>query len=171
MTQLPLLQRREVEAQVIAPIIRELGDRFGRQEVLEVLSETIKRLARESGDQLAAQLGSNELADLARVLHVWRQDGSLEINMLREDDQHFDFDVTRCKYAEMYHRLGIPELGPVLSCNRDFCFAEGFNRNLTLTRTQTIMEGASHCNFRFSMTPSTPSTMPIEEDGDDVSRS
>ena len=27
--------------------------------------------------------------------------------------------------------------------------AEGFNRSIRLIRTQTIMEGASHCDFRF----------------------
>lgn len=26
---------------------------------------------------------------------------------------------------------------------------EGFNPKITLTRTQTIMEGATHCDFRF----------------------
>jgi hypothetical protein len=34
-------------------------------------------------------------------------------------------------------------------CNRDFGMVEGFNPSLTLKRTQTIMQGASHCDFRF----------------------
>ena len=149
MVELPLLQRREIEAQIVARIVEALAEKFDRDTVLEVLSQTIRQLARESGEQLAATLGSNGLRDLARVLAMWRQDGSLEIEMLREDDEHFDFNVTRCKYAEMYHRLGIPELGPILSCNRDFCFAEGFSEAIGLERTQTIMKGASHCDFRF----------------------
>lgn len=149
MVELPLLQRREIEAQIVARIVEALAGQFDRDTVLETVSKTIQDLARESGEQLAAALGSNGLRDLARVLAMWRQDGSLEIEMLREDDERFEFNVTRCKYAEMYHRLGIPELGPILSCNRDFCFAEGFNDALGLERTQTIMQGASHCDFRF----------------------
>jgi hypothetical protein len=31
----------------------------------------------------------------------------------------------------------------------DFPFAEGFGADVELTRTQTIMQGASHCNFRY----------------------
>jgi hypothetical protein len=27
---------------------------------------------------------------------------------------------------------------------------DGFNPDLKLTRTQTVMEGASHCDFRFT---------------------
>jgi hypothetical protein len=26
---------------------------------------------------------------------------------------------------------------------------EGFSRDISLTRTQTIMQGASHCDFRY----------------------
>ena len=51
----------------------------------------------------------------------------------------------------MYEHLGIPELGKMLSCDRDFAFIEGFNPNIQLTRTQTIMEGADICDFRFEV--------------------
>jgi hypothetical protein len=49
----------------------------------------------------------------------------------------------------MYRALGIPELGVVLSCGRDFALGEGFNPDLKLTRTQIIMEGAPYCDFRY----------------------
>jgi hypothetical protein len=51
----------------------------------------------------------------------------------------------------MYRALGIPEIGALLSCNRDFSLVEGFNPAVKLTRTQTVMEGASHCDFRFEL--------------------
>ena len=59
------------------------------------------------------------------------------------------FKVTRCQYAEFYKQLGLPELGRLFHCNRDFAMVEGFSPSLTLKRTQTIMEGASYCDFRF----------------------
>jgi len=49
----------------------------------------------------------------------------------------------------MYHRLGLADLGPVLSCSRDGRMIEGFNPGIAFTRTQTIMEGATHCDFRY----------------------
>ncbi|MGH7335147.1 MAG: L-2-amino-thiazoline-4-carboxylic acid hydrolase [Candidatus Rokuibacteriota bacterium] len=48
---------------------------------------------------------------------------------------------------ELYQSLGIPEVGALLSCNRDFSLVEGFNEDITLTRTQTTIAGASHCDF------------------------
>ena len=69
--------------------------------------------------------------------------------MREQTDERLSFDVTRCRYAEMYRTLGIPELGDVLSCNRDAALIEGFNAGVTLTRTGTIMQGASCCDFRY----------------------
>ncbi len=75
----------------------------------------------------------------------------MQIEVLGQDGAHFDFNVTRCRYAEMYRALGIPELGAVLSCNRDWALIEGFNPEIELSRTQTLMEGAPYCNFRYTL--------------------
>ena len=56
----------------------------------------------------------------------------------------------------MYRALGIPELGAVLSCNRDAALIEGFNPAIRLTRTQTIMQGAPCCDFRYAGPASDP---------------
>ena len=61
----------------------------------------------------------------------------------------FDFNVIRCRYAETYRAMGIGSLGDVLSCSRDGAFCEGYDPRIELTRTQTIMGGASHCDFRY----------------------
>ncbi len=49
--------------------------------------------------------------------------------------------------------LGVPELGAILSCNRDAASIAGFNPDVALTRTQTLMGGASHCDFRYARQP------------------
>jgi hypothetical protein len=34
-------------------------------------------------------------------------------------------------------------------CTADFAVADGFGDDVELTRTQTIMQGADHCDFRY----------------------
>jgi L-2-amino-thiazoline-4-carboxylic acid hydrolase len=63
----------------------------------------------------------------------------------------FELNVTGCRYAEFYQELGAPELGFLLTCSADFPFAEGFGGEVELTRTQTIMQGADHCDFRYRL--------------------
>ena len=148
---LPLIVRREIEARILAPFVEALGQRFGREAVVEVLRETIARIAREQGGQAAVACGGNDLAALKKLTDKWRQGEALELAVLERDPTRYEFNVTRCRFAEMYARLGIPELGAVLSCNRDFHASEGFNPHLQLTRTQTIMDGAEHCDFRYRL--------------------
>jgi hypothetical protein len=73
------------------------------------------------------------------------------MEVLEQSENSFSFNVTRCRYAELYQALGIAELGAILSCNRDFSLIEGFNPDIHLTRTQTIMEGAAFCDFRYHL--------------------
>ena len=63
----------------------------------------------------------------------------------------FAFNVKRCQYAEMYRDLGKADLGAAMSCNRDGTMVEGFNPDIAFTRTQTIMGGASHCDFVYEL--------------------
>ena len=148
-----VLKRREVEARVLQPFLERLAAEFGEVRVREILRETIIAIAEEQGAAMAEQQGGAGLGDFAATLPAWQRDGALEIEELRRDERAFHFNVTRCRYAEMYRALGIPQLGAILSCNRDFALINGFNPKVKLERKQTIMEGATHCDFRYSLPP------------------
>lgn len=146
-----VLKRRAIEARILAPILDALGQEFGRERVLAIVKDQIVRIAKEQGAGLASASGGRSLPIFAGTLDHWTRGGALEIQVVEEGPEALGFNVTRCRYAEMYRELGIPELGAVLSCNRDFALIEGFNPDVTLTRTQTLMQGASHCDFRYRL--------------------
>jgi len=146
---LTLLDQREIEARIVGPIIQAFGEELGQERTIEILGGVIRELARQGGANLARQLGETTLEVFASTLDRWREKGALEIDVLRQDEAHLWFNVKRCRYAEMYRALGLEALGATLSCQRDFALAEGFNPEIHLTRTQTLMEGAAYCDFRF----------------------
>ena len=148
---LGVLYRREIEARILIPFLTSLESEFDNDRVRNMLRETIIQVAREQGAAMAQTIGDNSLAAFAQTLPAWSQDNALEIEVLEQSDTTFNFNITRCRYAEMYAALGIPELGVILSCNRDAALIEGFNSDVRFTRTQTIMEGASHCDFRYKI--------------------
>ena len=156
--QITLLQQREIEVRVVAPLIRAMMREIGEDRALELLREVIAGLARDAGADLALELGEASLTAFASAIERWKAGGALEIEMLESSPERLEFNVTRCKYAEMYQTLGLADLGGSLSCCRDFALIEGFDPGVTLTRTQTILEGATHCDFRFRT-----STAPCEE--------
>ena len=147
-----LLMRREIEARIAVPLIQAFAEKMGREQALSVATGVIEALACAAGRETARRLGADDIATLAKVVReVWSQDQALEVRMLEETDRKLSFDVTRCAYAELYEKLGVKEFGTCLSCSRDASFTEGFNPCLKLQRTQTIMEGAPFCDFRFSV--------------------
>ena len=146
-----MLVRREIEARIATPLIMAFVEELGREKALEIAGKVIESLSRESGSQLAKFVGGNGMEDFSKGLPLWSQDGALEFEVLETSKTKLSMDITTCRYAEMYKRLGMEEFGYLLSCNRDFATVEGFNPNIKLTRTQTIMEGADFCDFRFEM--------------------
>jgi len=150
LNEIGVLKRREIEARIIGPIVEALSKEFDRDRVLAIVAETIINVARKQGAERAAAMGDDSLIAFANSAGDWRKGNALEIEVLEQNAERYDFNVTRCRYAEMYRSLGMAELGAVLSCNRDYSLVEGFNAEITLERKQTIMQGAPCCTFRYS---------------------
>lgn len=150
LNEIGVLKRREIEARIIGPIVEALAKEFDRERVLAIVAETIINVARKQGAERAAAMGDDSLVAFADSAGDWRKGNALEIEVLEQSEARYDFNVTRCRYAEMYRSLGMAELGAVLSCNRDYSLVEGFNPEINLERKQTIMQGAPCCTFRYN---------------------
>ena len=144
-----LLERRKIQAEVLIPMLQAFQHAIGKERANEIAREVIVELARKDGSRLAQQFG-DDLSGMEKVSDVWAAGGSLDIEPVGKSEERLDFNVTRCQFAEFYKELGLPELGDLFHCNRDFALVEGFSSSVALKRTQTIMQGASHCDFRFT---------------------
>src|SRR4030043_161039 len=143
------LKRREIQSPIIACLIRELIREIGHDRAMEIASAAIQRDAIDAGKIMAEKFGGNSMKELIRFIKEGgAEENALEFTILEETNLILRFDVTRCRYAEMYDRLGIKELGYCLSCNRDAPLINSFNPRMKLSRTQTIMQGATKCDFR-----------------------
>ncbi len=152
--ELGILARRRIEAAIIAPIYDEMRKAIGEDKAREILRKAIRRAAIEAGADMAARTaGGADLESFKAILHLWTKDDALTIEVLDDAPGVLDFNVRRCRYAETYRAMGLGDIGDILSCNRDGAFCEGYDPRITLTRTQTIMGGASHCDFRYRSNP------------------
>ena len=151
--EISLIEKREIEALIAAPLIKGYAEQIGLEKSLEIAAEVIRGLARDAGRQIAAERGSNTLRDLADVVKsLWSHGGeALELEFIEVSETVLEFRVTRCRYTEQYANLGFGEFGYCLSCSRDAAFAEGFNPKIKMSRTQTVMEGEPYCDFKFTL--------------------
>ncbi len=144
------LQRREIQAPLVACLLREFAAEIGYDKTIALATSAIQKDAMANGRMMAEKYSGSSFKELLHIVQeVWAEDGALEYNLIEQSDQKLSFDVHRCRYAELYDRLGVKEFGYCLSCCRDEAFTWGFNPRMRLLRTQTIMEGSAFCDFRF----------------------
>lgn len=125
-------------------LLSALKRHFGPQ-VAEIVARTASDRAFQTWRTIGEASGHRTAAELVRLL--WEP--------LRE--QGFLFEATsgpeglrihcsRCPIAELAHALGDPEWLFHLACGVDEAIAEGFNPDLGLRRTRTLMEGHDCCD-------------------------
>ncbi|MBU6497382.1 MAG: L-2-amino-thiazoline-4-carboxylic acid hydrolase [Rhodospirillales bacterium] len=151
MSDLPILTQRRIEAGFARGVFEEMKTELGEAAARRILANAVIRMARATAAAMAAEApgGAPDLDSFRDIQRHWTAEDALHTEVLASTPTQFDFNVTRCRYAEMYRAMGLAELGAILSCNRDGAFCEGYGDKLKLTRTQTIMGGASHCDFRY----------------------
>ena len=144
------LMRREIQAPIVSALIKAFADKIGYDNAMEIVKQVVREDAILSGRTLADKCGGNTLRELSKIVNeVWANDEAMKIKIIKEDKDELCFNVISCKYADLYEKLGIKELGCLLSCSRDFWFVEGFNPEIELIRTKTIMGGSECCDFRY----------------------
>ncbi|MBW0002951.1 MAG: L-2-amino-thiazoline-4-carboxylic acid hydrolase [Hyphomicrobiales bacterium] len=150
---LPMIERRRIEAEILKEVYDTLKESHGVETAKTTIAEAVRRSsksqAKRFADEARAREGRTSMASFLALRPLWTMNGALEIEMVEETNSRLAYNVTRCRYAEMYRAMGLGEIGHLLSCQRDGTFCEGYDERLKLTRTQTLMQGASHCDFRY----------------------
>ena len=143
------IEKRAIEALAIAPVIKAVAQRIGRNEALAILQEVNQQEAFQRGRVMAEEMERNGIEELVDEVAGWGCGVVWEMEVFEQTPTTYFFNVTRCPYYEKYKELGLEEFGVGFSCCRDEPFARGFNPKLRLDRTKTIMEGADYCDFRY----------------------
>ena len=149
----PLLEQVKTQARVLVPLVKALQAELGEERANAIVRKALGPLYRKYGETWARSQGARSLGEMAALTFekLYAAGEALEYEVIKQTPDAFEANVTECRYAKFYKEIGAPELGFLLTCGADFAHAEGFAGNVQLTRTQTIMQGASHCDFRYAL--------------------
>ncbi|TYO65237.1 2-amino-thiazoline-4-carboxylic acid hydrolase [Bradyrhizobium hipponense] len=149
-----VLEQARIQAQVLVPLVKALQAELGEARANALVRKALGDLYRGFGEEFwKAKNEANLGKAVSSAFKTYARDDALAYDVIEQSHDAFDFNVTRCAYAEFYKALGEPELGFLLVCTADFATADGFGPDVELTRTQTIMQGADHCDFRYRRNP------------------
>ena len=111
LNEMPVIERRRMEALVLGHVIRAVQEEFGEEQTNELVRKVMVGIATEQGRELAERVKGENLQEFADGKGAWRKNGALETNEIEKNPDRYEFDVTRCRYAEMYHEIGYGDLG------------------------------------------------------------
>ena len=147
---IPVIERAKIQAQVLVPLVKALQAELGKERANAPVRRALGDVYRRLGEQWWRAKQSRHVGEnLTLAFASFAKGDALDYSVRGQSEDTFEVDVTGSRYAEFYKELGEPELGFLLVCSSDAPFAEGFGSEIELTRTQTIMQGASHCDFRY----------------------
>ncbi len=144
MAALTAYERTAIQMEAVVPLVRDLQEILGKEVVQAALEERLRRHERAAEGAPARE---PDFARVERGMARFAEGGALEYRVLGQRADGIDMDVTSCQYARLMERLGARDLGPALLCGPDF--AGAIRIGARLERTQTCMQGASHCDFRY----------------------
>jgi hypothetical protein len=145
-----VIQQVKIQAEVLVPLVKALQAELGEARANDLVRKALGGLYRRYGEEFWRTKNETHLGNaMASAWATYARDDALDYDVIERSQDEFEFNVKGCRYAEFYKELGEPELGFLLVCSADFPTAEGFGLDVELTRTQTIMQGASFCDFRY----------------------
>src|SRR5712692_6099251 len=156
---IPLIEQVKIQAQVLVPLVRVLQVELGEERANAIVRKALRDLYRKYGEKWWRKQGARDLGEkMASAFDGFAAGDALDYEVIKQTPDAFEINVTECRYAKFYKEIGAPELGFLLTCSADFRMAEGFGADVQVTRTQTIMQGASHCDFRYTLKKSKQDT-------------
>ncbi len=146
-----VIEQAKIQAQVLVPVVKTLQAELGAEKANALVRRALGELYRGYGEAFWRAKNDSDLGKaVGSAFKTFGSAGALDYQVREQSQDAFAIDVTGCRYAEFYQALGEAELGFLLVCSADFSMAEGFGGDIRLNRSQTIMQGASHCDFRYT---------------------
>jgi hypothetical protein len=147
---IPIIEQAKIQAQVLVPLVKALQAELGEERANTLVRKALSSVYRQLGEQWWRAKESRHVGEnMALAWTSFAKGDAVNYSVRAQSQDTYEIDVSGCRYAQFYKELGEPELGFLLVCSLDFPFVEGFGPDIKLTRTRTIMQGASHCDFRY----------------------
>ena len=146
MSELSYFERRRIQMEYAVPLVNDLREILGDEVLVNALEELNRRRLQQACKE--QDVNFSRMDEMVGYYAQGDAQGdALEYEVIASSSDQFDLDVHRCRYAEMMEELGGRDVGHLLVCSADYLSAR--QMGLTLTRTQTCMQGADRCDFRY----------------------
>jgi hypothetical protein len=146
----PTFESVKAQAEVLVPLVKMLREEIGVERANDIVVRALGQWAASIGRMLRELPPPAPLAKLRMAIEGLDAAGMQQTEFLKETPTQLDYNVRKCRAAELYRSLGLADLGHLLVCKLDENVMPALDAKITFVRDQTIMQGADYCTFRFT---------------------
>ena len=142
----PVLDAVRIQSKMVIPIVKKLEQEIGKEAAHRIVGEAIAQNYVAWREKLGFEENSHPASE--------REDGQapafpVEEEVVENTSDAYGHNITACAFADYFRKIGEPEIGALMCCGVDFAAEERIRPDWEFTRTQTRMQGAPHCDFRW----------------------
>ena len=142
----PILEATKIQARAVIPIVKAMEEELGKERAHAIVGKAIAENYVSWRDKRGFTPDSHPRGD----------DDSgpafpVEKEVVEDSATAYGHNITGCAFADYFRKIGEPEIGALMTCGVDFAAEEHMRPGWEFTRTQTRMQGAAHCDFRWRL--------------------
>lgn len=145
MAGIKVLDAVKIQARMLIPIVRSLEAELGKEKAHALVG---RALAEAHADFVASRDPSRD-AHPSLSSEVSRY--PVESEVVENTEHSLAINMTACEFAKYFRSIGEPEIGALMTCGVDFAVNAKLRPSWDFTRTQTQMQGAPFCDFRWRL--------------------
>ncbi|PJK31536.1 L-2-amino-thiazoline-4-carboxylic acid hydrolase [Minwuia thermotolerans] len=142
-----ILEATKIQARMLIPVVKRLEQELGKEEAHRIVGEAIAQ----------NYVAWREKLGFVEDSHPSEEHGEggnapafpVEQEVVENTPDAYGHNITGCAFADWFRAIGEPEIGALMTCGVDFAAEERIRPGWEFTRTQTRMQGAPHCDFRW----------------------
>jgi len=141
-----ILDATRIQARIVIPIVKALEKEIGNERAHAIVGRAIAE----------SYVGWREKRGFVENAHPRRDDAAdgspafpVDEEIVEDTDEAYGHNIVGCAFAQYFRSIGEPEIGALMTCGVDFAAEERMRPGWEFARTQTLMEGAPHCDFRW----------------------
>jgi hypothetical protein len=140
-----ILEAIKIQARAMIPIVKALEKELGKARAHEIVGKAMAAAYVQYREKRGFEVDSHP-----RVEQETGLDFPVEREMVDDTESSFGFNITGCQFADYFRAIGEPEIGALMTCGVDFAAEAKIRPGWKFSRTQTRMQGAPHCDFRWT---------------------
>jgi len=139
-----ILDAVKIQSRVVIPIVKALEREIGKEKAHAIVGKAIADAYVEHRERRGYDLNSHP-----RTEQESGMDFPVEHDVVEDSDTSYGHNITGCQFAEYFRSISEPDIGALMTCGVDFAAESLIRPDWEFERTQTRMQGASHCDFRW----------------------